>query len=133
MIQREIARAQDEAIRMYMDLLVSGSGVMGEGNVEDLIALTRAALKKTKTQLETVMTRHLAIADPRNGPKFIKEVRKFCNVKSLILKIGFEGGGQAVSNDEMNRLSYAKDWMYKSKEIRKQFFSSEIAKKLRIL
>ena len=62
---------------MYKDSLMSGSGVMEEGNVEDLISLAKAAVKKTKTQLETVMTRHLAIADPRNGPEFIKEVRKF--------------------------------------------------------
>ena len=49
---------------------------MGEGNVVDLIALARAAVKKTKTQLETVMSRHLAIADPLKGADFIKEVRK---------------------------------------------------------
>ena len=68
MEQHEIARAQDEVIRMYRDSLVSGSGMMGEGNAEDLISLAKAAMKKTKTQLETVMARHLAIADPRNGP-----------------------------------------------------------------
>ena len=49
MEQSEIARAQDEAIRMYMDSLVSGSGVMGEGNAEDLISLAKATVKKTKT------------------------------------------------------------------------------------
>ena len=75
---------------MYRDSLVLGSGVMGEGNAEDLIALARAAVKKTKTQLETMMMRHLAIADPWNGPDFIKEVRKFNNVESLILKTGFQ-------------------------------------------
>ena len=37
---------------------------MGEGNAEDLISLAKAAVKKTKMQLETVMSRHLAIADP---------------------------------------------------------------------
>ena len=62
---------------MYTDSLVSGSGVMGEGNAEDLISLAKVAIKKMKTQLETVMTRHLAIADPRNGLELIKEVRKF--------------------------------------------------------
>ena len=80
MEQREIARAQDEAIRMYRDSLVSGSGVMGDGNSEDLISLAKAAVKKTKTQLETVMSRHLAIADPRNGPEFIKEVKEIGSV-----------------------------------------------------
>ena len=88
MKQHEIARAQDKAIRMYKDSLVSGSGVMGEGNTEDLIALARAVVKKTKTQLEIVMTRHLAIADPRNGPEFIKEVRNFNTLVSLILSTG---------------------------------------------
>ena len=48
---------------------------MAEGNLEVLISLARAAVKKTKTQLETVMSRHLAIADPQNGTDFIKEVR----------------------------------------------------------
>ena len=41
-------------------------------------SFAKAVVKKTKTQLETVMTRHLAIVDPRNGPKFIKEVRIVC-------------------------------------------------------
>ena len=81
--QREIARAQDEAIRMYRDSLISGSGMMGEGNSEDLISLAKAAVKKTKTQLETVMARHLAIADPRNGPEFIREVRNSMTLASL--------------------------------------------------
>ena len=81
--QREIARAQDEAIRMYRDSLVSGSGMMGEGNSEDLISLAKAAVKKTKTQLETVMARHLAIADPQNGPEFIREVRNSMTLASL--------------------------------------------------
>ena len=76
MEQRKITRAQDEAIRMYRDSLMSRSGVMGEGNAEDLISLAKAAVKKTKMQLETVMSRHLAIADPRNGLEFIKEVRE---------------------------------------------------------
>ena len=76
MEQREIARAQDEVIRMYRDSLVYGSGVMGDGNSEDLILLAKAVVKKTKTQLETVMSRHLAIADPQNGLEFIKEVRE---------------------------------------------------------
>ena len=49
---------------MYRDLLVSGSGVMGDGNLEDLILLAKAAVKKTKTQLETVMSRHLALQIP---------------------------------------------------------------------
>lgn len=53
---------------------MSGKGVMAQGNSEDLISLARAAVKKTKTQLETVMARHLAIADPRNGEEFINEV-----------------------------------------------------------
>ena len=35
---------------------------MGEGNAEDLISLAKAAVKKTKTQLEIIMTRHLAIS-----------------------------------------------------------------------
>ena len=82
MEQREIARAQDEAIRMYRDSLVSGSGMMGEGNAEDLISLTKAAVKKTKTQLETVMARHLAIANLRNGLEFIKEVWNFMTLVS---------------------------------------------------
>ena len=81
--QREIARAQDEAMRMYRDSLVSGSGMMGEGNFEDLISLAKAAVKKTKTQLETVMARHLAISDPRNGPEFIREVRNSMTLASL--------------------------------------------------
>ena len=81
--QHEIARAQDEAIRMYRDSLVSGSGMMGEGNSEDLISLAKAAVKKTKTQLEIVMARHLAIADPRNGPEFIREVRNSMTLASL--------------------------------------------------
>ena len=88
MKQHEIARAQNKAIRMYRDSLVSRSGVMGEGNMEDLIALARAVVKKTKTQLETVMTRHLTIADPQNGLEFIKEVRNFNTLVSLILSIG---------------------------------------------
>ena len=67
---------------MYRDLLVSRNGVIGEGNLEDLIALAKAAVKKTKTQLETIMSRHLAIADPWNGADFIKEVRNFINVES---------------------------------------------------
>ena len=83
MDQRENARAQDEAIRMYRDSLVSGNGMMEEGNSEDLISLAKAAVKKTKTQLETVMARHLAIADPRNGPEFIREVRIFMMLASL--------------------------------------------------
>ena len=83
MDQLEIARAQDEAIRMYKDSLVSGSGMMGEGNSKDLISLAKAAVKKTKTQLETIMARHLAIANPRNGPEFIKEVRNFTTLASL--------------------------------------------------
>ena len=62
---------------MYRDSLVSGSGMMGEGNAEDLISLAKAVVKKTKTQLETVMTRHLAISDLRNGPEFINEVWNF--------------------------------------------------------
>ena len=80
MEQFEIARAQDKAIQMYRDSLVSRSGVMGDGNSEDLISLAKAAVKKTKTQLETIMLRHLAIADPRNGPKFIKEVREIGSI-----------------------------------------------------
>ena len=64
---------------MYRDSLMSGSGVMAEGNSEDLIALARAALKKTKTQLETIMSRHFAIADPQNRADFIKEVRNMFN------------------------------------------------------
>ena len=83
MEQHEIARAQDEAIRMYRDSLVSGSGIMGEGNAEDFIFLAKAAMKKTMTQLETVMARHLAIANPRNGPEFIKEVWNFMTLDSL--------------------------------------------------
>ena len=65
---------------MYRGSLVSGSGVMGEGNAEDLISLAKVAVKKTKTQLEIVMSRHLAIVDPRNGPEFIKEVREIGRV-----------------------------------------------------
>ena len=65
---------------MYRDLLVSGSGGMGDGNSKDLISLAKAAVKKTKTQLEIVMSRHLAIVDPRNGPEFIKEVREIGSV-----------------------------------------------------
>ena len=68
---------------MYRDSLVSGSGMMGEGNFEDLISLAKAAVKKTKTQLEIVMARHLVIADPRNGPKFIREVRNLTMLASL--------------------------------------------------
>ena len=68
---------------MYKDSLVSGSGMMGEGNSEDLISLAKAAVKKTKTQLETVMSRHLAIADPKNGPEFIKEVWYFIMLVSF--------------------------------------------------
>lgn len=73
-MQCEIAKSQEEAIRQYRDSLVSGSGAMAQGNSEELIALAGAAVKKTKTQLETVMQRHLAIADPRNGAEFISEV-----------------------------------------------------------
>ena len=73
-MQREIAKLQEEAIRQYRDSLVSGNGVMAQGNSEDLITLARAAVKKTKTQLETVTQRHLAIADPRNGAKFISKI-----------------------------------------------------------
>ena len=65
---------------MYQNSLVSGSGVMGDGNSEDLISLAKAAVKKTKTQLETVMSRHQAIADPWNGREFIKEVREIRSV-----------------------------------------------------
>ena len=65
---------------MYRNSLVSGSGVMVKGNAEDMISLVKAVVKKTKTQLETVMSRHLAIADPRNGPEFIKEVREIKSV-----------------------------------------------------
>ena len=58
---------------------------MGEGNLEDLISLAKAAVKKTKTQLETVMSRHLVIADPRNGLEFIKEVWYFIMLLSFNL------------------------------------------------
>ena len=68
---------------MYRDSLVSGSGMMGEGNSEDLISLAKAAVKKTKMQLETVMARYLAIADPRNGPEFIREVRNLTTLASM--------------------------------------------------
>ena len=44
------------------------------GSSEDLITLANTAVKKTKTQLATDMTRHLVIADPRNGVEFIHEV-----------------------------------------------------------
>ena len=59
--------------------------MMGEGNSEDLISLAKAAVKKTKTQLEIVMSRHLAIADPRIGPKFIKEVWNYITLVSFNL------------------------------------------------
>ena len=68
---------------MYRDSLVAGSGMIGEGDSEDLISLAKAAVKKTKMQLETVMARHLAIADPQNGPEFIREVRNFMTLASL--------------------------------------------------
>ena len=47
---------------------------MAQGNSEDLIKLAGAAVKKTKTQLATDLSRYLAIADPRNGAEFINEV-----------------------------------------------------------
>ena len=75
---------------MYRDLLVLGSGVMAEGNSEDLIALARAVVKKTKTQLETIMLRHLALANPWNGTNFIKEVKNMFNVKTHKLQLRFQ-------------------------------------------
>ena len=75
---------------MYRDSLVSGSGVMAEGNSKDLIALARAAVKKTKMQLETIMSRHLAIADPRNEADFIREVSNMFNVETLELQLGIQ-------------------------------------------
>ena len=75
---------------MYRDLLVLGSGVMAEGNSEDLIALARAPVKKTKTQLEMVMSRHLAIADPQNGVEFIREVSISFKVETLKLHLGIQ-------------------------------------------
>ena len=73
-MQHKIAKSQEEVIRQYRDFLVSGDGKMVQGNSEDLITLASAAVKKTKTQLETIMQFHLAIADPRNGAEFINEV-----------------------------------------------------------
>ena len=106
MDQREIARAQDEAIRMYRNSLVSGSGMKGEGNAEDLISLAKAAIKKTKTQLETVMARHLAIADPRNGPEFIREVWNFMMLSSLSVSTVSQRMVCCESFDTVSWLSY---------------------------
>ena len=74
---------------MYKDSLVSGSGVMAEGNSEDVISLARAAVKKTKTQLEIVMSRHLAIANPQNGEDFIKEVRNMFDKLTNKMQVQF--------------------------------------------
>ena len=106
MDQREIARAQEEAIRMYRDSLVSGSGMMGEGNAEDLISLAKAAIKKTKMQLEIVMARHLAIADPRNGPEFIREVWNFMTLSSLSVSTMPQRMVCCESFDTISWLSY---------------------------
>ena len=63
-----------ESNRQYRDSLVSSNGVMVQGNSEELITLASAAVKKTKTQLKTIMQQHLAIVDPQNGAEFISEV-----------------------------------------------------------
>ena len=89
---------------MYKDSLVSGSGMMGEGNLEDLISLAKAAVKKTKTQLETVMSRHLAIADPRNGPEFIKEVWNYITLVSFNLNTATQYLVRCVGFDTVSSL-----------------------------
>lgn len=94
-IQREIAKAQEEAIRQYRDTLVAGDGRMVLGSSEDLITLANAAVKKTKTQLATDMTCYLAIADPRNGVEFIHEVEnsRAMSISALIVELAEESFG----------------------------------------
>jgi hypothetical protein len=94
-IQREIAKAQEEAIRQYRDTLVSGDVRMALGSSEDLITLANIAVKKTKTQLATDMTRYLAIADPRNGVEFIHEVKnsRAMSKSALIVEVTKESFG----------------------------------------
>ena len=77
---------------------------MGEGNSEDLISLAKAAVKKTKTQLETVMPRHLAIADPRNGPEFIKEVWNYITLVSFNLNTATQYLVRCVGFDTVSSL-----------------------------
>ena len=100
---------------MYRDSLVSGSGVMGEKNSEDLISLAKAAVKKTKMQLETVMSRHLAIADPRNGPEFIKEVWNFITLVSFSFSTVTQWLECCVGFDTVSRLSYPRHIFHKAK------------------
>ena len=89
---------------MYGDSLVSGSGMMGEGNSEDLISLAKAAVKKIKTQLETIMSKHLAIADPRNGPEFIKEVWNYITLVSFNLNTATQYLVRCVGFDTVSSL-----------------------------
>ena len=100
---------------MYRDSLVSGSGMMGEGNSEDLISLAKAAVKKMKTQLETVMSRHLAIANPRNGREFIKEVWNFITLVSFNFSNVMQCLVCCVGFDTVSRFSYPRHIFHKVK------------------
>ena len=100
---------------MYRDSLVSGSRMMGEGNSEDLISLAKAVVKKTKTQLETVMSRHLAIVDPRNGPEFIKEVWNFITLVLYSFSTLTQRLECCVGFDTISRLSYSRHIFHKAK------------------
>ena len=111
----EIARAQNKAIQMYRDSLVSESGIMGEGNSEDLISLAKAAVKKTKTQLEIAMSRHLAIVDLRNGPEFIKEVWNFISLVSFSFSTVTQRLECCIGFDTVSRLSYPRYVFHKVK------------------
>ena len=115
---------------MYRDSLVSGSGMMGKGNAEDLISLAKAVVKKMKMQLEIVMTRYLAIVDPRNGPKFIKEVWNFITLVSLSVSTVPQRLECCVRFDTVSRLSYPKYTIHKAKGSVKSEFCSEFVWKL---
>lgn len=74
LLQREIINAQEAAMKIYEDSLIThGEKRQGDSNI--LIERANAAIKACKTHLHTDMERLLAIADPKNGEGFIKEVR----------------------------------------------------------
>lgn len=79
LLQREIAAAQEEAIRRYKDTLITGTGVDKPGSSSEMEKLALEAVAKKKKSLSTDLNRYLAIANPANGSGFLTEV---CNIIS---------------------------------------------------
>jgi hypothetical protein len=71
-LQQEIAEAADEAARKYYD-----ETAQEDRSDTDVTALMRAAARSKQNSFRGQFAKHLAVANPKFGDKFLQEVCAF--------------------------------------------------------